>query len=384
MKRVGLIVFLLLACCVVRAQYVVGPGADGSVYTVPYSFDTDIRSIRQNAFPNFTNPYGDYIQYGPMVMYPLLKACGVPTRNNWGRMATSAVFSSVLTGGTSWGLKNLLHRIRPNQVDNKSCPSGHTILAFASAHALHKEYGWYSPWISVAGYSLALATSVQRIATNWHWMSDTFAGAVLGIGCVELGYFLSDLIWQDKGRCKKFDAHAHTHYEPEAYDYYTIEWLYGRRFMCGNQDNIEQSVTPWRGGFVALQAELPWTRGALGSTLPEAEGTIAMNSGIKARLGAGSLTHKDGSSYNTYHVMVGGYWTLAFTDWFEAEAYPLLGAAWNAQGVGLDADLGLSANFITGGAFKLKLFAEFEAFKVQKSSPFWASFLLGYSAGFYF
>ena len=47
-------------------------------------------------------------------------------------------------------------------------------------------------------------------------------------------------------------------------------------------------------------------------------------------------------------------------------------------------DLGLSANLITGGAFKLKLFAEFEAFKIQKNSPFWASFLLGYSAGFYF
>ena len=384
MKRLGLIALLLLACCGARAQYVVGTRADGSVATVPYSFDTDIRAIRQNAFPNFNSPYGDYIQYAPLALVPLLKACGVPTRNNWGRMASAAAFCAIFSGGVSRGLKYAVHRERPNLADNKSFPSGHTMLAFSAAHVLHKEYGWYSPWISIAGYTVALSTVVQRQATDAHWMSDTFAGAVLAIGCVELGYFLNDLIWRDKGRCKKFNEHAHYHYEPEAHDYYTIEWLYGRRFMCGTQDNIAQSVTPWRGGYVALQAELPWTRGALGSTMPGAEGTIAMNSGIKTRIGAGSLTHKDGSSYNMYNILVGGYWTLAFTDWFEAEAYPMLGAAWNAQGVGLDADLGLSANFVTGGTFKLKLFAEFEAFKIQKNSPFWASFLLGYSAGFYF
>ncbi len=384
MKRFVLIGLLLLLSCGLRAQYVVGPNADGTMYSVPYSIDTDIRSIRQNAFPDFSNPYGDYIQYGPMLMFPLLKAFGVPTRNNWGRMASAAAFCAVLSGGASWGLKESLNRIRPNLVDDRSCPSGHCVLAFATAHALHKEYGWYSPWISIAGDTLALSTAVQRVATGWHWMSDTVAGAVLSIGCVELGYFLNDLIWRDKGRCKKFNPDTHVHYAPETHDYYTIEWLYGRRFMLGQRDNIDGSVTPWRGGHVALQAELPWTRGALGSTMPGAEGTIPMNSGIKVRLGAGSLTHKDARSYNVYNAMVGGYWSLAFTEWFEAEAYPLLGAAWNGQGVGLDADLGLSANFITGGAFKLKLFAEFEAFKIQQNSPFLASFVLGYSAGFYF
>lgn len=374
----------MLLCLEARAQYVVGTRGDGSVATVPYSFDTDIRAIRDNAFPNFHNPYGDYIQWGPALLIPTLKAFGVPTRGNWGRLLSAAAISAALTGGVSWGLKNWVGRERPNLADSKSFPSGHVITAFCSAHILHKEYGWYSPWISVAGYTLAMATAVQRVATDWHWMSDTFGAAALGIGCVELGYFLNGLIWGDKGYCGKFNPRAHFHYEPEAFDYYTIEWLYGRRFMLGSQDDINASVKPWRGGVTALQAELPWTRGALGTTAPGAEGMIPMSSGIKLRLGAQSLTHKDGSSYNLYNALIGGYWSLAIMNWFETEAYAMIGGDWNAQGGGLDTDLGLSANFITGGAFKLKLFAEFEAFKLHREKPFFASFLLGYSAGFYF
>ena len=384
MKRLALILFLLTLSCGLRAQYVVGTLSDGSVYAVPYSFDTDIRAIRQNAFPDFHNPYGDYLQYGPIVLIPVLKAFGVPTRDNWGRLLSAAAISSVITGGVSWGLKNWIGRTRPNLADNRSCPSGHSITVFCAAHILHKEYGWYSPWISVAGYALAMSTAVQRVATNWHWMSDTVTGAVLGIGCVELGYFLNGLIWRNKGYCKKFDPSVHYHYEPEAHDYYTIEWLYGRRFMLGARGDIDGSVKPWRGGLAALQAELPWTRGALGSTMPGAEGTIPMSSGIKLRLGAQSLTYKDATSYNVYDARVGGYWSLAVTEWFEPEAYAMLGGAWNGKGGGLDVDLGLSANFITGGAFKIKLFAEFETFKIRREESFLASFVLGYSAGFYF
>ena len=142
MKRIGLIVLLLLACCGARAQYVAGTRADGSVATVPYSFDTDIRAIRQNAFPNFANPYGDYIQYAPLALVPILKACGVPTRNHWGRMASAAAFCTLFSGGASWGLKHWVHRERPNLADDRSFPSGHTILAFSAAHVLHKVYGW--------------------------------------------------------------------------------------------------------------------------------------------------------------------------------------------------------------------------------------------------
>ena len=118
--------------------------------------------------------------------------------------------------------------------------------------------------------------------------------------------------------------------------------------------------------------------------MPGAEGTIPMSSGIKLRLGAQSLTYKDATSYNVYDALVGGYWSLAVTEWFEPEAYAMLGGAWNGKGGGLDVDLGLSANFITGGAFKIKLFAEFETFKIRREESFLASFVLGYSAGFYF
>ncbi len=356
----------------------------GAIGGMKHSFDTDIWSIRQNAFPTFTGTYGDYVQYGAAIMLPTLKAFGVPTRNNWGRMLSSTAISALISTGVSRGLKVLVKRERPNQLDTKSFPSGHSTTAFTAAHILHKEYGWYSPWISIAGYTMAMVTATQRVVSNWHWMSDTFAGAVLGIASVELGYFLGDLIWKDKGRCHKFDPHAHTHYNPAANDYYTVEWLYGRRFILGPQEELDASTRPYRGGLAAIQAELPWTRGALGSTLPGAEGTIPMSAGLKVRLGAQSLTYQNSDSFNIYNALVGSYWSLAVTEWFETEAYAMIGANWHQKEVGADLDLGVSANFITGGAFKIKAFAEFETFKIQKEQGFLASFILGYSAGFYF
>lgn len=368
-KRIFLLLFLLTLSTQLDAQC--------------HSFDTDIRNIRQNAFPNFYSNYGDYVQYAPLVLVPSLKAFGVPTRNNWGRLLSGAAFSAVISTGVSRGLKPLINRTRPNGIHH-SFPSGHTTTAFTAAHVLHKEYGWYNKWISIAGYTAAMVTATQRVATDWHWMSDTFAGAVLGIASVELGYFLNDLIWKEKGRCHKFDPYAHSHYDPASHNYYTIEWLYGMRLILGPKGELDDSSRPYRGGIAALQAEMPWTRGALGSTLPGAEGTIPMSSGIKVRLGAQSLTYKNSDSFNIYSALVGSYWAMAITEWFEAEAHLLVGANWNSGGAGVDLNLGLSANFITGDAFKVKAFAEFETFKYRRTEPFLASFILGYSAGFYF
>lgn len=64
---------------------------------------------------------------------------------------------------------------------------------------LHKEYGHRSPWYSIGGYTVATVTGVTRQLNNRHWMSDIMVGAGIGILATELGYFLADLIFKDKG-----------------------------------------------------------------------------------------------------------------------------------------------------------------------------------------
>ncbi len=55
-------------------------------------------------------------------------------------------------------------------------PSGHTLVAFTCAEVLNYSYGiWYLT------YPLASLVGYARIYKNSHWVSDVFAGALLGV-----------------------------------------------------------------------------------------------------------------------------------------------------------------------------------------------------------
>ena len=114
-------------------------------------------------------------------------------------------------------IKNLVARTRPFDVNTAvqllvakprdySFPSGHTATAFMAATMFHKEYGIRSPWYSVAGYTIATATAYSRLLNNRHWISDVLAGAGIGIISTELGYWITGLIFKDKGiQWKEYD-----------------------------------------------------------------------------------------------------------------------------------------------------------------------------------
>ncbi len=71
-----------------------------------------------------------------------------------------------------------------------------------TATMLTKEYGHKSPWIGIGAYSVATATGLMRMANNKHWLSDVLTGAGIGILSTELGYYLADFIFKEKGiRC---------------------------------------------------------------------------------------------------------------------------------------------------------------------------------------
>jgi hypothetical protein len=75
-------------------------------------------------------------------------------------------------------LKLGIQRRRPDGSNNLSMPSGHTSTAFATATALTYSYGWKA---GIWAYPLATFVGMSRMADDVHWLSDTVAGAFIGV-----------------------------------------------------------------------------------------------------------------------------------------------------------------------------------------------------------
>ena len=86
-------------------------------------------------------------------------------------------FSLAATGAATYGLKHAFPEERPNGRDNRSFPSGHTSIAFASAGYLHQRYGWQVglPATLAAGF-----VGLARVEAHEHHWYDAVAGAALG------------------------------------------------------------------------------------------------------------------------------------------------------------------------------------------------------------
>lgn len=166
--------------------------------------DTHFRHLRNDYLPQFRRHFDDYLQYTPAIAMLGMKAFGVESRSSWGRMLASDAFSVLLMGGVINTLKHTTHVMRPDGSNNHSFPSGHTATAFMTASMLTKEYGHKSPWIGIGAYSVASATGLMRMANNKHWLSDVLTGAGIGILSTEVGYYLADLIFKEKG-IRKFE-----------------------------------------------------------------------------------------------------------------------------------------------------------------------------------
>lgn len=107
------------------------------------------------------------------------------------REAWAMVEAAGLSTVTAYGLKFAARRLGPDQTSDpdewfksggKSFPSEHSTAAFAVGTVLaesgNDDYRWVRRFL---GYGLGIATSYLRLEHNAHWLSDTFAGAALGI-----------------------------------------------------------------------------------------------------------------------------------------------------------------------------------------------------------
>lgn len=94
-------------------------------------------------------------------------------RKNGLRSTRALAFTSL----SHYTLANLIGRERPNG-HPLAFPSGHTSSAFATATSLAYSYG---PYVGVPALALATFVGSTRMADDAHWISDTVAGATLGI-----------------------------------------------------------------------------------------------------------------------------------------------------------------------------------------------------------
>lgn len=171
-----------------------------AISALTYSQGSKFRTMRNTYVPDFRYHYDDFLQYAPLAAVIGMKLGGVESRSSWGRMLASDAFSATLMALTVNSMKYSINRTRPDGSANNSFPSGHTATAFMAATIMHKEYGLTrSPLYSIGGYTVATATAFSRQLNNRHWLSDVLAGAGIGILSTELGYFLADLIFKDKG-----------------------------------------------------------------------------------------------------------------------------------------------------------------------------------------
>jgi membrane-associated phospholipid phosphatase len=108
-----------------------------------------------------------------------------------GRREAGAMFeAAALSGAAGYALKQLTARERPYTTpdagawggEGDAFPSLHSATAFAVGTVLAESGNDRHRWVRRAlGYGLAAGTAYARMDHDAHWLSDTVAGAALGI-----------------------------------------------------------------------------------------------------------------------------------------------------------------------------------------------------------
>ncbi len=76
------------------------------------------------------------------------------------------------------GFKYTVQRVRPSGGNTYSFPSGHSITSFCFAPVVMKYWGWEA---GAGAYLLGAWEGLARVEGQYHYLSDVFAGAALGI-----------------------------------------------------------------------------------------------------------------------------------------------------------------------------------------------------------
>lgn len=176
--------------------------ATGTAFHLSDNLQTNFQDwVQKNT--NYSGNAAEYLQYAPLATVYGLNALGLKGKNNFGNRTALMAKSYILNAVLVKGLKHLTDTERPNG-ERQSFPSGHTSVAFAMAHFMHKEYGEQSRWYSIGAYACATSVGALRVLKNSHYIGDVLAGAGIGMLSTELVY-LTHLYKWDNEHLKNFD-----------------------------------------------------------------------------------------------------------------------------------------------------------------------------------
>jgi len=93
--------------------------------------------------------------------------------------AAQLTVETILTVGTAYALKNIVHEERPNGSDDQSFPSGTSALASSGSSFLWGRYGWE---YGLPAFALSQFVSYSRVQAREHHWYDTLASSGMAAG----------------------------------------------------------------------------------------------------------------------------------------------------------------------------------------------------------
>jgi membrane-associated phospholipid phosphatase len=176
-----------------RPQWVRFGAALGAI-AFAYQFDDDVRE----ALDTVTQPPGvepeteDTRDAAPaaLVLGGTWLGAVIIDDDDGRREAGAMLEAAALSSAAAYALKEIAGRERPYATADRSSfggdgdafPSLHTTAAFAIGTVLAESGNERQRWLRrVLGYGIAAHTAYSRLDHDAHWLSDTVAGAALGI-----------------------------------------------------------------------------------------------------------------------------------------------------------------------------------------------------------
>ena len=170
--------------------------ATGTVVLLTEKRDEPI--TKNKNFLAFGGYFEDYAQFSPHASIYILELAGIkPKTDFWNRTAILAK-SQFLALGSTYLLKKIIKKPRPDGSNEFGFPSGHSAIAFSGATMLSMEYGENYPWVPYAAYTVASGVGALRVAHNKHYWSDVIFGAGLGILSTKIAYWTHQYQWNKK------------------------------------------------------------------------------------------------------------------------------------------------------------------------------------------
>jgi membrane-associated phospholipid phosphatase len=168
----------------------IGYGVTSFIIHPVRQFDYYIYGDVKRTGPTFHTKAESYFQFGPIAMVYGLNLIGVSGKNRFIDRTALLGLSAGFLGASELITKKTTHRLRPDNSDYLSFPSGHTGIAFMGAEFLAQEYSDKSAVYTVVGYTFAVTTGIFRMYNRDHWFSDVVAGAGFGILSTKAAYLV--------------------------------------------------------------------------------------------------------------------------------------------------------------------------------------------------